>query len=66
MLEDYKGAIIDYTKALEIYPSHLKALYNRGIARKVLGDMLGACEDFSKVAAMGEARAQMQMEGLCR
>jgi len=34
---DYKTAISLYTKALEIYPYHFKALFNRGFAFDKLG-----------------------------
>ena len=34
---DYKTAIALYTKALEIYPYHFKALFNRGFAYDKLG-----------------------------
>jgi len=32
-LKDYKGAIQDYTKAIELNPNHANAYYNRGVAK---------------------------------
>ena len=37
-LGDYRGAIADYNKAIELNPKYVKAYYNRGIAKKRLGD----------------------------
>jgi tetratricopeptide (TPR) repeat protein len=36
-LSDYNKAINLYTKTLEIYPYHFKALFNRGFAYDKLG-----------------------------
>ena len=35
--EDYYGAIYDYSKVIEIYPSYAKAYNNRGISKEKLG-----------------------------
>ena len=45
---DYRGAIIDYTKALEIDPSYTYALHNRGFAKNMIGDYKGAILDLTK------------------
>jgi len=47
-LEDYQGAIDDYTKAIEIDPQYAAAYCNRGIARSELEDYLGAIDDYTK------------------
>ena len=45
---DYKGAIADFTKVLEINPQDAKAYNERGIAKNGLKDYLGAIADFTK------------------
>ena len=43
-----KGAIADWTKAIEMYPRYGIAYYNRGVARYELGDFRGAIADYTK------------------
>jgi tetratricopeptide (TPR) repeat protein len=47
-LEDYQGAIADYTEAIRINPHYLDAYYQRGHARYDLGDYEGAIEDYTQ------------------
>ena len=48
-LQDYKGAIADFTKAIELDPSYVKeAYYNRGLSKARLQDNRGAIADFTK------------------
>ncbi|MDJ0555159.1 MAG: DnaJ domain-containing protein [Microcoleaceae cyanobacterium MO_207.B10] len=47
-LGDYQGAIIDYTKALEINPDWAEVLYHRGFARYKMQDYRGANADYSQ------------------
>ena len=47
-LKDYKGAVADYTKAIEINPNYAYAYYNRGIAKDELKDYKGAIADYTK------------------
>ena len=51
-LNDYNGAIKDYTKAIEIAieidPKYKYPYYNRGVAKYELKDYNGAIEDYSK------------------
>ncbi|MGK7934951.1 MAG: tetratricopeptide repeat protein [Xenococcaceae cyanobacterium] len=49
---DYRGAIEDYTQALEIDRNHGDAYYDRGHARFELGDHKGAIEDFTQAIAI--------------
>jgi len=44
----YDGAISDYTKAIELNPNLASVYYNRGIAKKMKGDIEGANADFTK------------------
>ena len=48
VLEDYNGAISDYTKAIEINPNYAKAYYNRGLTKRNLKDFNGAISDYTK------------------
>jgi tetratricopeptide (TPR) repeat protein len=48
ILEDYNGAISDYTKIIEIDSNNTLAYLNRGKNKKRLNDFLGAIEDFDK------------------
>ena len=43
-----KGAIADWTKAIELYPQYAFAYYNRGKAKRNLDDYEGAISDYSK------------------
>ena len=45
---DYKDAIADYDKAIEINPKFAEAYYNRGIAKESTGDYKGAIADWGK------------------
>jgi tetratricopeptide (TPR) repeat protein len=46
--EDYKGAIVDYTKAIEINPDNAETYYNRGLAKDDLEDYKAAIADYTK------------------
>ena len=48
-LKDYKGAIEDYTKAIEINPNNADAYFNRGVSKSNSEDDKGAIEDYTKV-----------------
>ena len=48
ILEDYTGAINDYTKIIEIDSDNALAFLNRGKNKKRLEDYQGAIEDFEK------------------
>ncbi len=48
-LGDFKGAIADYTKVIEIDVNNVSAYYNRGISRQNLGNHAGAIQDFARV-----------------
>ena len=47
-LEDYKGAIADYNKAIQLKPDYALAYYNRGITKSDLKDYKGAITDYNK------------------
>lgn len=45
---DYTGAIMDFSKAIQINPNLAQAYYNRGLAKMKLNDLQGAIEDYTK------------------
>jgi tetratricopeptide (TPR) repeat protein len=47
-VDDYKGAITDLSKILEINPKFTAAYFSRGFAKAQLGDYKGAIEDETK------------------
>ena len=53
---DYKGAIEDFNKALEIYPGYSPAYANRGATKIKSGDKEGGCADLSKATDLEFAR----------
>jgi len=46
-LKDYKGAITDYTEAIEINSRNAKIYYNRGFAKYETLDYWGSISDFN-------------------
>lgn len=48
-------AFDDYTEAIKINPVHVLAYYNRGEARKLLGQHEAAKKDFEKAKALEKA-----------
>tara|TARA_B100000768_G_C10918627_1_gene224671 strand:+ start:204 stop:422 length:219 start_codon:yes stop_codon:yes gene_type:complete len=58
-LKDYKGAIEDYNKAIEINPNYTYAYYNRGFAKYYLKDYNGACQDGRKAKSLGYDASQL-------
>ena len=45
---DYRGAIADYDRAIELKPDYADAYYNRRISKSALGDYYGAIADYSR------------------
>jgi tetratricopeptide (TPR) repeat protein len=56
-LEDYKGAIEDYTRAIKLNPNRAGTYYNRGIAKYNLEDYKGAIEDNDKAIELNPSNA---------
>ena len=50
----YKGAISDYTKAIEINPDYEDAYYERGFAKENIKDYEGAISDYTKVIQLNQ------------
>ncbi len=61
-LEDFEGAIGDYTAALEGDPDLVEARFNRGLARLSLGDRAGARHDLE--AAHGALLVRQEVSAL--
>ena len=55
--KDSKGAIEDYTKAIELNPNYAEAYANRGCAKEELGDKEGAIADWQKASDLGDEEA---------
>lgn len=47
-IDDFKGAIVDYNKALEIDSNYTEVYFKRGLAKVMLDDFNGAISDYSK------------------
>ncbi len=46
---DYKGALKDFNKAIEIFPTYTVAYYSRAHLKEILKDYKGAIADLSKI-----------------
>ena len=64
-LKDYQGAIVDYTKAIEINPQYVDAYANRGIYREAVNDLKGACVDWRKAVELGDERSAKWVKDQC-
>ena len=47
-LQDYQGAIADFSKVIELDPNNNVTYYNRGLSKYNLQDYQGAIADYSK------------------
>lgn len=55
---DYQGAIVDYSKSIELNPNFVYAYWLRGIAKEIINDRKGACKDYEISAKMGHKGAE--------
>ena len=60
-----KGAIADWTKAIEIYPHNGSTYLKRGIARELVDDLEGACSDWRKAVDLGDKDAAEWVKKQC-
>ena len=51
--DDMDGAIEDWSEAVRLKPDFALAFSNRGLARRVKGDIQGAISDFQKYLDLG-------------
>jgi len=47
-IKNYKDAISDFNKAIELYPSFAEAYFKRGNVKNLMEDFEGAISDYSK------------------
>jgi len=55
--QDYRGAIANFSRAIEINPRYEDAYFNRGVAKINLYDYYGAIADFKKVTEINPRNA---------
>ncbi|HIF49558.1 MAG TPA: tetratricopeptide repeat protein [Cytophagales bacterium] len=55
---DYNGAIVDFTKSIELNPNFVYAYFNRGVVKEIMNDRNGACADYKIAAKMGHKGAE--------
>ncbi len=56
--DQFKDALTDLDKAIELKPDFSKAYYNRGIAKEMVRDEQGACLDWEYAFFLGYAQAE--------
>ena len=54
---DLRGAIADYSRAVELSPDNTDAYIRRGVAKLSLGDHDGAIADFDRAIGLNPERA---------
>jgi tetratricopeptide (TPR) repeat protein len=62
-LEDYSGAIADYSKAIELDPDYAATYNNRGVAKYSAG--LDGCSDLMKAKSLGYNVHPGAMKAIC-
>lgn len=63
--KDYQLALYYYDEALKKRADDTENLYNRGMCKKMLGNLAGACEDWKKIAALGKHEADELLAKYC-
>ena len=63
--QDYRGAIADYTKRIELNSDYAEAYFNRGITKLILGQKDSECLDFSKAGELGYSKAYNLIRKYC-
>ena len=63
---NYQGALADFTKALEINPQNASTYASRGIARELVNDLKGACDDWKKAADFGQTQPAEWVKKQCQ
>ena len=55
--DDFRGAIVEYTNALNIQPNYFKALFNRGFAYDKIGEYSLAIADYTQAVGLQQSNA---------
>ena len=65
---NYKQAIEDYGRVIEIKPGYAEAYYNRGFIYLKQGDNISGCRDARKACELGNCKLleAANTKGLCR
>ncbi|MEJ5961842.1 hypothetical protein [Pedobacter immunditicola] len=63
---DYELALYYYNKALEAKSDDVDNLYRRGICKQMLGNLEGACADWTKIQLMGDKIADELLLKYCK
>ena len=63
---DYNGAIVDYTKAIEINPNYFISYVNRGVVKNELKDYYGAIADYTKAIEINPEEVAYTNRGLAK
>jgi len=65
-LKDFKGAIADFTKTIELNPELDEAYYNRGMAKIESGAKENGCIDLKRSSELGYAKAKEDVAKWCK
>ncbi|MBE0639151.1 MAG: tetratricopeptide repeat protein [Bacteroidales bacterium] len=61
LLENYRDAIADFTKAIDQKPDYIEAIYYRGRAKHANGNFLGALQDYNKSRELSPAQTTLMV-----
>lgn len=64
--QDYQLALYFYDRALEDMPDEVQNLYRRGICKQILGNLKGACADWTKIQLQGNEAANELLLKYCK
>jgi len=65
-LGDYRGALQDFNKAIELKPDLAEAYGARGLSKIKLGQKDSGCLDLSKAGELGAIQAYDTIEQYCQ
>jgi tetratricopeptide (TPR) repeat protein len=65
-LEDYEGAILDFTKAIELDSNYHGTYYERGRCKYLLEDYKEAIQDFTKAIGLNPSEYVYYDRGMCK
>lgn len=63
---EYKSALMYYTKVIEIDSSDGASYSNRGVCKYYLNDISGACKDWKRAKYLGEKTADTNLQYFCK